>query len=152
MAADRFGFRAVAAGGAVLGLMALVLAARFLPRSGRGDGRRRTRSAGRRPRTGVSAWTWRSYAELLARRPDVLALGALRYFPTVAWGAASLAFPLLVFRLSHTDTAVGLYGMVSLLAASGAQLLTGRQIDRLTRRATGPGGARRLIVPLTAAS
>jgi inositol transporter-like SP family MFS transporter len=62
----------------------------------------------------------------------------------VAWGAASLTFPLLVFRLSQSNATVGLYSMVSLLAASGAQLLTGREIDRL-------GGPRRLVVPLTGA-
>ncbi|MDQ3701198.1 MAG: MFS transporter [Chloroflexota bacterium] len=192
IAADRFGFQTVAAGAALLGLMAFVLAARFLPPLGADnrpqdadsrprdadsrpqemdnrlqDADSRPQDADRRPRGSApaastrasrkrspSAWTWRSYADLL-RQPDVLALGALRYFPTVAWGAASLAIPLLVFRLSHTATAVGLYGMVSLLAASGAQLATGRQIDRLTRRhgapsgAPGPSGPRRLVVPLT---
>jgi MFS family permease len=139
MAADRWGFAVVAAGGAALGLLALLLAARFLPPLGRDGG---GRAAGA-PRSDVSAWTWQSYAGLLTRG-DVLALGALRYFPTVAWGAASLTFPLLVFRLSQSNSTVGLYSMVSLLAASGAQLLTGRQIDHL-------GGPRRLIVPLTAA-
>jgi MFS family permease len=157
MAADRWGFRVVAAGGAALGLLALLLAARFLPPLG-ADGAGRsgaplTSATGRRDiRRGLAAWTWKGYADLLGRS-DVLALGALRFLPTVAWGAASLTFPLLVFRLSQTNTAVGLYGMVSLLAASGAQLLTGRQIDRLTRGAIPgvAGGARRLVVPLTAA-
>jgi MFS family permease len=156
MAADRWGFLVVAAGGAGLGLLALLLAARFLPPLGADGGRPAaplTSATGRRDiRRGLAAWTWKGYADLLGRT-DVLALGALRFFPTVASGAASLTFPLLVFRLSHTNTAVGLYGMVSLLAASGAQLLTGRQIDRLTRGAIPgvPGGARRLVVPLTAA-
>ncbi len=85
IAADRFGFHVVAAGAALLGLTALVLAALFLPPLGED-----TPAAGggtiARPRgRGVGAWTWRSYADLL-RQPDVLALGALRYFPTVAWG------------------------------------------------------------------
>jgi MFS family permease len=138
MAADRWGFSVVAAGGAALGLLALLLAARFLPPLGRDGGK--TPGA---PRADVKAWAWQSYSGLLSRG-DVLALGALRYFPTVAWGAASLTFPLLVFRLSQSNSTVGLYSMVSLLAASGAQLLTGRQIDHL-------GGPRRLIVPLTGA-
>lgn len=159
IAADRFGFHVVAAGAALLGLTALVLAVLFLPPLGED-----TPSAGGGRivpprRRGVGAWTWRSYADLL-RQPDVLALGALRYFPTVAWGAATLSIPLLVFRLSQTATAVGLYGMVSLLAASVAQLVTGRQIDRLTRGlgkgGAGPGrgghsGSRSLVVPLTGA-
>lgn len=167
VAADRFGFRAVAAGAALLGLTAFVLAACFLPPLGAdgrpqdADGRPRGSAPAAATRKGsAGAWTWRSYADLL-RQPDVLALGALRYFPTVAWGAASLTIPLLVFRLSHTATAVGLFGMVSLLAASGAQLATGRQIDRLTRQhgappgapgapgVAGPSGPRRLVVPLT---
>jgi MFS family permease len=146
-AADRWGFRAVAAGGALLGLGALLLAARFLPPLG-SDATPSAPSAPDRsrkpaPEPGLVAWTWQGYAVLLGR-PDVLALGALRYFPTVAWGAASLTFPLLVFRLSQSNATVGLYGMVSLLAASGAQLLTGRQIDRL--RSAGS-----LVVPLSGA-
>ena len=84
----------------------------------------------------------------LLRRPDVLALGGVRYFPPVAWGAASLALPLLIFRLSGATATVGLYAMVSLLAASAAQLATGRQIDRLARRSP-EGSPRRLVVPLT---
>jgi MFS family permease len=144
-AADRWGFRAVAAGGALLGLGALLLAARFLPPLG-SDATPSSPSSpgrGRKPASDprLVAWTWQGYAVLLGR-PDVLALGALRYFPTVAWGAASLTFPLLVFRLSQSNATVGLYSMVSLLAASGAQLLTGRQIDRLR-------SARSLVVPLT---
>lgn len=149
MAADRWGFSVVAAGGAALGLLALLLAARFLPPLGRDSGTRaggghpgEAGPAGAKP-SALSAWAWQSYAALLGRG-DVIALGALRYFPTVAWGAASLTFPLLVFRLSDSNATVGLYSMVSLLAASGAQLLTGREIDR-------QGGPRRLIVPLTAA-
>ncbi len=116
-----------------------------------GDGQGRSTGAAHRRRRGHHsgrAWTWNSYAGLLART-DVLFLGALRYFPTVAWGAASLTFPLLVFRVSQSNTAVGLYTMVSLVAASGAQLLTGRQIDRLGRGER--TGARRLVVPLSGA-
>jgi MFS family permease len=150
IAADRWGYQAVAAGGALLGLLALLLAMRYLPPLGtdRVPPARSTREGvGRGARPG-HAWTWHSYAGLLART-DVLFLGALRYFPTVAWGAASLTFPLLVFRLSQSNTAVGLYSMVSLVAASGAQLLTGRQIDRLGRG--GRSGARRLVAPLSGA-
>jgi MFS family permease len=147
IAADRWGYQVVAAGGASLGLLALLLAMRYLPPLGTDrtpDGQRPTP---REPGAG-HAWTWHSYSGLLART-DVVFLGALRYFPTVAWGAASLTFPLLVFRNSQSNTAVGLYTMISLVAASGAQLLTGRQIDRLGRG--GRTGARRLVVPLSGA-
>jgi MFS family permease len=139
-AADRFGFAAVTAGAAGLALLSLVLAVLFLPPLGT-DGAARLVGARRWQTLAIG-----SYAGLV-RRADVLALGALRYFPTVAWGAASLAIPLLVFRLSGTKSAVGLYSMVSLLAASAAQLATGRQIDRLSRQ----GGPRRLVPPLTLA-
>jgi MFS family permease len=147
IAADRWGYQAVAAGGAFLGVVALLLAMRYLPPLGTDRAPDGQRPAPREPHAG-HAWTWHSYSGLLART-DVLFLGALRYFPTVAWGAASLAFPLLVFRNSQSNTAVGLYTMVSLVAASGAQLLTGRQIDRLGRG--GRTGARRLVVPLSGA-
>lgn len=177
-AAVRWGFWVVAGGAALLALVALALAAIFLPPLG-GDaappGDRA--SAGPLASTAASSWprtqqrsgrmelfsrfgrsvrAWGGYRNLL-RRPDVLALVALRYLPTVAWGAAGLAIPLLLFRLSGDVSTVGLFSMVSLLAASGAQLATGRQIDRLSRHARGrpagsPGGSpRRLICPLTAA-
>jgi MFS family permease len=82
----------------------------------------------------------------------VVAICGLRYFPTVAWGVASLAVPLLVFRLSGTAGTVGLYGMISLLAASAAQLATGREIDRGTRgaRSAREGSPRRLVPALVA--
>ncbi|MGH2355698.1 MAG: MFS transporter [Chloroflexota bacterium] len=145
VAADRWGFYAVTIGAAALALLAFALAAVFLPPLG-SDGAASSR------RAGLAAWTVGSYGDLL-RRSDVLALGALRYFPTVAWGAASLAVPLLVFRHSGTTATVGLYGMVSLLAASAAQLATGRQVDRLTHRSGGSpaGSPRRLVAPLTTA-
>lgn len=160
-AADRFGFPAVTAGAAALALLSLLLAAVLLPplgsdrhgraqsgraQSGRAQSGRapseRAVAAGKRT---VAAWTLGSYGDLL-QRSDVRALGALRYFPTVAWGSASLALPLLIFRLSDTKTTVGLYTMISLLAASGAQLATGREIDRARRQ-----GARRLVAPITLA-
>ncbi len=139
-AADRFGFGAVAAGAVALAVVSLLLAALFLPPLGSDRP-----AGGGRPHSRTIA----GYSDLLQRR-DVLALGALRYFPTVAWGSASLAIPLLVFRLSGTKSAVGMYGMVSLLAASGAQLLTGREIDRRVRRA-GLYGVRLLVAPIATA-
>ena len=152
IAADRWGYQAVAAGGPRWACWPSSWRCATCPRWGR-TGLRPGAPPGRAsassdPGRGgrevhgahsARAWTWNSYAGLLART-DVLFLGALRYFPTVAWGAASLTFPLLVFRVSQSNTAVGLYIMVSLVAASGAQLLTGRQIDRLGRGSgQGPG-------------
>ena len=87
-------------------------------------------------------WDIAGYSRLL-RRADVLALGAMRYFPTTAWGIASLMFPLLVYRLTQSEATVGLYGTVSLVAATVAQLTTGRAVDRV--------GARVLVVPMCVA-
>jgi fucose permease len=61
-----------------------------------------------------------------------------------------LAIPLLIFRLSGTKGTVGTYTMVSLLAASGAQLLTGREIDRRTQR-VGLYALRLMVAPIAAA-
>jgi MFS family permease len=149
--ADRFGFGAVTAGAALLALVSLTLAVRFLPALEHGPaGRAAARSGALRHapaslpliparRPPAAAWFLAGYGDLL-RRADVLALGALRYFPTVAWGAASLALPLLVFRLSGTTSMVGWFSMASLLAASAAQVLTGRLIDRRARRALSAAG------------
>ena len=52
-------------------------------------------------------------------------------------------FPLLVYRLTQSEATVGLYGTVSLVAATAAQLATGRAVDRV--------GARVLVVPLCVA-
>ncbi|HEU5316413.1 MAG TPA: MFS transporter [Chloroflexota bacterium] len=132
VAADRLGYRVVAAGAAALGATALALAWRFLPAF-----------AESAPAT---ATTKRSgaYSDLL-QRPEILALCAVRYFPTVAWGAASLTIPLLLFRLGGGAAAtVGAYGTVSLLCATGAQLATGRLVDLR-------GSVRPLLAPLTGA-
>jgi MFS family permease len=143
--AERIGFRAVAFGAAGLALVALALAVLFLPSLGHDSS---PRTATREPSSRDAQGAARSYRALL-RSPDVLTLCALRYFPTVAWGAASLAFPLLVFRASGSAAMVGLYGTVSLLAASGAQLAIGREIDRRTKK--GGISPRTLVVPLSSA-
>jgi MFS family permease len=139
LAADRFGFASVALGGAALGAAALLLAVRFLPP---------LESRGAAPGPGAQAPDAAGYGALV-RRPEVLALCAARYFPTVAWGSASLAIPLLIFRLSGTAGAVGTFSMVSLLCASLAQIATGRLIDR--RAAAGRPSARPLVAPLALA-
>jgi MFS family permease len=76
----------------------------------------------------------------------VLLLCAIRFFPTVAWGAASLAIPLLIFRHSGSAATLGLYGTVSLLFAAAAQLATGRVLD--WRAGRGASSARPLAAPL----
>jgi MFS family permease len=139
-AADRYGFSAVTAGAVALAVIALALAARFLPPLG---------SDKRAERAANHSWTFAGYLDLLARS-DVRALAALRYFPTVAWGCASLAIPLLVFRASGSKSTVGTYSMISLLAASLAQLATGREIDRRAKRIGAPA-LRAMVAPIAAA-
>ena len=84
------------------------------------------------------------YGELLGRG-EVIGLCAVRYFPTFAWGIASLAIPLLLFRMAGGSASVlGAYGTVSLLCAGGAQIATGRLVDRVN------GSVKALLAPLTA--
>ncbi|MAF64049.1 MAG: hypothetical protein CMJ84_00130 [Planctomycetes bacterium] len=131
-AADRLGFQSVGLVAALLGLVVLVAAVLWLPAAPAAPSTASTPATKR-------LWVDTGYGRLL-RRPGVLALGAVRFLPTTAWGAASLAFPLLIYRLSQSATTVGLFGTVSLLAASAAQLATGRAIDRV--------GPRVLVLPL----
>ena len=69
----------------------------------------------------------------LCRRREVRLLLAIRYLPTSYWGAVSLLIPLLIFRISGTNTSVTTYSAISLVAACGSQLLTGRLVDRIGR-------------------
>ena len=69
----------------------------------------------------------------LCRRREVHLLLAIRYLPTSYWGAVSLLIPLLIFRISGTNTSVTTYSAISLVAACGSQLLTGRLVDRIGR-------------------
>ena len=73
-----------------------------------------------------------SYRQLLRRR-EVRLLLAIRYLPTSYWGAVTLLVPLLIYRLSGTNTAVTTYSAISLTCACAAQFLTGRLCDRIGR-------------------
>ncbi len=70
-----------------------------------------------------------SYRSLL-RRPDVLMLTALRFLPTFYWGMAIVLIPLLLVDLGGSTLTVAAYGTVSQVAASIAQILTGRFVDK----------------------
>ena len=143
LAADHLGYGAVALAAAGVGIVALLLASIWLPAM--------PGPPAAHIRAGSHAPT--SYAALLAQ-PEVRALCALRYFPTVAWGAASLTIPVLLFRLAGgSASTLGAYGMVSLLCASAGQLATGRLIDARASSgaATASAPIRPLLAPLTAA-
>ena len=69
----------------------------------------------------------------LVRRDRVVWLLAIRFLPTCLWGAASLAFPLLLFRETETKTNPTGYAATSLAVAACFQILTGRVCDRYGR-------------------
>jgi len=106
-----------------LGLVALtaLLAATLLPAQaidGRGPGA--SRAGG-------------SMLELVGR-PAVRLLIALRFLPTIYYGMSVVLIPLMINHLAGNKTTVAIYGTVSLIVASAAQLLTGRAADRFGHR------------------
>lgn len=78
-----------------------------------------TRSASRSPG---------GYLGLLRRREVRLLLG-IRYLPTCYWGVVTLLVPLLIYRISGTNTSATTYTAVSLTIAGAFQILIGRLCD-----------------------
>jgi DHA1 family multidrug resistance protein-like MFS transporter len=76
---------------------------------------------------------WRG-ALALVRRPVGGLLITLRYLPTVFYGMIGLVLPLMINRLTGSKATVAAYATVTLVIASGAQLLAGRAADRVGRR------------------
>jgi MFS transporter, ACDE family, multidrug resistance protein len=116
---DRFGFGALGLGVAGLGLV-LVAASNLLPPEHIGEGAHSV------------AFRRGDFGRLLRRRP-VLLLAALRFLPTIYYGTISLLMPLLIYRVAGVPSAAAYYGTVTLLSASGCQLLAGRICDRFGR-------------------
>lgn len=83
------------------------------------------------PKSG-QARTLSGFLDLL-RRPDIRLLMGIRYLPTCYWGAVTLLLPLLIFRITGSNTAATTFGAVSLGIAAIFQLLTGRLCDRIGR-------------------
>jgi MFS family permease len=108
---------------AVLGLAVVIMPG--------GQNGRVPRQAGDRPRLAL----WATYRPFLSRR-DVQLLIGLRYMVTSFWGMAVLLMPLLVYRVSQSESMPAYYASVSLSVAAGCQLLTGVLADRYGR--TGP--------------
>ena len=120
---DRFGFRPFGFG--TIFWMTLVLVAAFLLMPDLSGARGSEREPVGRVLLG--------YGRILRKRPIRLLIG-LRYFPTFFWGIVTLLVPLLIFRASGSVSAVAFYSGLSLLLASGCQILTGRLCDRIGRR------------------
>jgi len=87
-------------------------------------------------RTPISSDTqfalWSTYRPLLHRH-DVHLLVGLRYMITSFWGMATLLMPLLIYRVSDSDSMPFYYHSVSLAVAACCQLLTGLLCDRYGR-------------------
>lgn len=127
VAADAFGYDVVAAGGAVLALIGVATAAQFLPDLG---------SDTSRSGSGSHASGGMDYLTVF-RQPGMWTIVLLRFWPTVAWGIATLVIPLYLYRIAGNATVPGTYALVSLVIASGGQLVTGRLIDRGARMSVG---------------
>jgi DHA1 family multidrug resistance protein-like MFS transporter len=129
--ADHFGYEWVAGGGAVLAVLGMMTAARFLPDLGSDASRQQGN-----PTIGLVE---------VFRLPGMWTIVALRFWPTVAWGIATLIVPLYLYRLAGNATVPGTYALVSLAVASAGQMVTGRLIDRGARLSgtsarSGPAG------------
>lgn len=70
----------------------------------------------------------------ISKRPVVVVLILLRYLPTVYYGMAGVLVPILVNRMARSKTTVAIYASTSLIAASLAQLVAGRAVDRWGRK------------------
>ena len=79
--------------------------------------------------------TWAAYRPLIKRR-DVHLLLSLRLTITTFWGMATLALPLLIYRVTASESLPAYFAAVSLTVAAGCQLGVGYLNDRLGR--TGP--------------
>lgn len=145
--ADRLGYGWVAAGGATLAVIGVAMAARFLPDLG----------SDAAPVRGTDTL---GYVEVL-QLPGMWTIVALRFWPTVAWGIATLVIPLYLYRIAGNATVPGTYALVSLAVASAGQLATGRLVDRGTSRSvtgsldviglTVPAALRRLVMVISVA-
>lgn len=76
--------------------------------------------------------TWAAYRPLLQRR-DVHLLLSLRLTITTFWGMATLALPLLIYRVSEDESLPAYFASVSLVVAACCQLSVGYLNDRLGR-------------------
>jgi MFS family permease len=65
----------------------------------------------------------------------VQALLALRFLPTVYWGAVTFLMPLLIYRLTGSEEPAGIYTGASLLVSAVCQAGAGRVVDRAGVRA-----------------
>ena len=77
--------------------------------------------------------TWTAYKPLLLRK-DIWLLLSLRLTITTFWGMATLAIPLLIYRVSNSESLPAYFAAVSLVVAAIFQLGTGFISDRTGHR------------------
>lgn len=82
--------------------------------------------------TGAAPGMWAAYRRVLARREVHLLIG-LRFGITSFWGMATLLMPLILYRVSHSQSVPAYFAAVSLAFAAACQLLTGLLCDRYGR-------------------
>lgn len=73
--------------------------------------------------------TWNAYEPLLLRK-DIWLLLSVRLTITTFWGMATLAIPLLIYRVSNSESLPAYYAAISLIVAAIFQLGTGLISDR----------------------
>ena len=103
----------------MLGVIAL--AGLFLP----GD-----RTPVERAKMAESESLWAAYKPLLARG-EIWLLLSLRLTITTFWGMATLAMPLLIYRVAQSESMAAYFAAVSLVVAAACQLGAGVLNDRL---------------------
>ncbi len=84
--------------------------------------------------------TWTAYRPLLGRG-EVHLLLSLRLTITTFWGMATLALPLLIYRVGESEALPAYFASLSLVVAAGCQLGVGYLNDRLGRTAPLIGSA-----------
>jgi len=108
---------------AIIGGATVVLCLLFLPSSGPP-----VKSHGSKDRLSYVA---------IARRPEILGLGILRFLPTFSYGVMTVFVPLLLKNAGATNRTVAFYAAVGSVLASLAQLIAGRAADRTTPKVPG---------------
>ncbi len=86
------------------------------------------------------------YRALMASHQVRWLLG-VRFLPTCMWGAASVAFPYLLFVASGKNQVPAFYATTSMVMAACAQMLTGKFCDRFGLRVSLRGIS--LLIPVT---
>lgn len=66
----------------------------------------------------------------LLKDKTILMIGLARFLPTLYWAMALIILPLMIKDLSRSHSAVALYGAVSMVLATLAQITVGRYADR----------------------